>query len=83
MMPTRIAIMAVVAFTLCSTLYSSPEALTVILAAGGFLACAPSGRYKRWNTLEVARITVVCYLLGMEDIGLVAWVVLAARADAV
>lgn len=83
MMPTGIAVMAVAAFALRSTLYSSSEALTVIFAAGRFLARAPSRRHKRRHALEVARIAVVCDLLGVKDAGLVAWMVLATRADAV
>ena len=82
-MSAGVAVVAVGAFTLRSALYSRSEALTVILAAGRFLACAPSGRHKRWHAFEVARVAVVGHLLRVEDAGFVAWVVLAARADAV
>ena len=79
----RCAVVAVHALALRPAFYSCSEALAVVFAAWGFLACAPFGGDERRNSQEMAWVAVVCHLLRVIDGVAVFGVILAACADAI
>lgn len=79
-MAVRLTVLTVLAFAVFCALQTQTKAFAVLFATHRFLARALAHGSPGRHTLEMARVPVVCQLFGLQDLGLVAGLVVAARA---